>query len=143
MSVVGLTFDPRASIPKHPTCCLSGPLMVKAGSARKLGEEMEPQQDTSPQFSKRLAKPLQQGEKKILSFLLKFMRLFGVGGPELCQARSTYWIPLAILSWWRAAGSTTVTPHQGSPGGLAQPLMQCDFEQVTSLLRASATPPAQ
>lgn len=32
---------------------------------------------------------------------------------------------------------------QASPGVLAQPLMQCDFERVTSLLRAGATPSVQ
>lgn len=80
--------------------------MVKAGSARKLSQDMKPQchpagaptlsKTLSPQISERVLKPLQEEKKCFYKFLLEFMRIFGVG--KLCRAGSKYWILLTILS---------------------------------------------
>ena len=71
-----MTRDPRAQAPKYPTCCLLGPLRMKAERARELGEEMEVSchpagalslsKTLSPQISKREMKPLQEEERNIL-----------------------------------------------------------------------------
>lgn len=58
-------------------------------------------------------KPLQEEENIFVSFFLKFMRIFGVEGREFCKVGSKQRIPLTILSWQRAGGSTKATPSQG------------------------------
>lgn len=128
MSVVGLTSDPRAGASKPPTRCLLGPLWMKAGSARKLGQEMKLQrhpagapslsETLSPQISKTVMKQvLARREANVFINSSSSLRIFGgaVGESELCKGKNEYWIPLAIPSRQRLEGaprSLLASDHQ-------------------------------